>query len=301
MIEISVILINYNSSDYTIECIKTIYKETAEALKFEIIVVDNNSEKEDFKNIKKYCDTIDKNNLHLLQNPENSGFGGGNMFGFERAKGSYLAFVNNDILFKNDCLKFLSDRLKLNSNIGICGPTTYTTEGEILPTLDFFTSPLKVIFGRKIYKYLRPKEYHNRKKRLEKPTEGDFVSGSFMMLSRANFKKVGGFDTNIFLYHEETDLCKRLKKEGLTAVCEPKAECIHFHGASTPKSVRIKAELKRSLLYVIKKHYGSFSYLSIHFYLILTYSFKSIAKPKYFFLLNQLFRRISLNKSTKTN
>ncbi|MFO7744176.1 MAG: glycosyltransferase [Psychroflexus sp.] len=301
MKEISVILINYNSSNYTIQCINTIYKETAKDLGFEIIVVDNNSESKDFHNLKNYCETLEQNNLYLYQNPENSGFGGGNMFGFEKANGVYLAFINNDILFKNDCLKILSDRLKSNLDIGVCGPTTYTSEGEILPTLDFFTSPLKVIFGRKIYKYLRPKDYKNRKMRLEKLTEGDFVSGSFMMLTRVNFKKVGGFDTNIFLYHEETDLCKRLKKEDLTAVCEPEAECIHFHGASTPKSVRIKAELKRSLLYVTKKHYGNLSYSIIHLYLLLSYSFKSIAKPKYTFLLKQLFRPISLKNSTKTN
>lgn len=301
MIEISVILINYNSSNYTIDCINTLYKETAENLKFEVIVVDNKSESGDFLKLKNYCETLEQHNLYLFQNQENSGFGGGNMFGFEKASGSYLAFINNDILFKNDCLKILLDRLKSNSDIGVCGPTTYTSEGEILPTLDFFTSPLKVIVGRKIYKYLRPKDYKNRKIRLKKPTEGDFVSGSFMMLSRLNFEKVGGFDTNIFLYHEETDLCKRLKKENLKAVCEPEAECIHFHGSSTPKSVIIKAELKRSLLYVTKKHYGPFFYLIIHSYLIFSYTFKSIAKPKYFFLLNQLLRPISLNNSTKTN
>jgi GT2 family glycosyltransferase len=301
MIEVSVILINFNSSDYTINCIKTIYKETGESLKFEIIVVDNDSENKDFEKLKNYCEALEKFNLHLYRNQENSGFGGGNMFGYEKAIGSYLAFINNDILFKNNCLKILLERLKSNFDIGVCGPTTYTSEGEILPTLDFFTSPLKVIFGRKIYKYLRPKDYNNRKVKLKKPTEGDFISGSFMMISRINFIKAGGFDTNIFLYHEETDLCKRLKKLGLTAVCEPEAECIHFHGVSTPKSVRIKGELKRSLLYVTKKHYGMISYLIVHFYLICSYSIKSIFKPKYFSLLKQLLRPISLKKSTKTN
>ncbi|MBZ9628409.1 glycosyltransferase [Psychroflexus sp. CAK1W] len=301
MIEISVIIINFNSSNYTIQCIDSIFKKTGKDIAFEIIVVDNKSETKDFEILKNYCVSLNHDKLHLYQNSENSGFGGGNMFGFEKAKGSYLAFVNNDILFKNDCLSILSNSLKQNHEIGVCAPTTYTSDGEILPTLDFYTSPLKVICGRKIYKYLRPKEFINRNLKLEKPTKGDFVSGSFMMLTYENFKKSGGFDTNIFLYHEETDLCKRLEKMNLSAVCEPKAECIHFHGASTPKSIKIKAELKRSLLYVIKKHYGNLYYFLIHFYILNSYLLKVIVKPKYFYLIKQLLRPISLNSSTKTD
>lgn len=300
MVEISVIIINFNSSHYTIACIDSIFQNTEQNLSFEIIIVDNDSETSDFHNIKTYCKSLNLSNLYLYQNSENSGFGGGNMFGFYKSKGRFVSFINNDILFKNDCLSILSKSLKLNPQIGVCGPTTYTIDGKILPTLDFFSSPLKVIFGRKIFKYFRPKEYKNRKLKLNNSSTGDFVSGSFMMLTRKNFEKIGCFDTNIFLYHEETDICKRLNYISLSAVCIPEAECIHFHGASTPKSIQIKAELKRSLLYVIKKHYGYLSYFLIHLYLIISYTLKVLIKPKYFYLLKQLFRPVSLKSSTRT-
>lgn len=301
MVEISVIIINFNSSHYSIQCIDSIFKKTPQYLAFEIIVVDNKSDITDFKTLKNHIVSLNHNNLYLYPNSENNGFGGGNMFGFKQAKGEFVAFVNNDILFTNDCLNILSDYLKSNPQTGVCGPTTYTSDGKILPTLDFFTSPFKVIFGRKIYKYVKPKEYQNRTQKLKEPTKGDFVSGSFMMFPVKVFKEIGGFDTNIFLYHEETDICKRLENMNLSAVCVPKAKCIHFHGASTPKSIRIKAELKRSLLYVIKKHYGNLSYFFIHFYLLISYLFKVFVKPKYFYLFKQLLRPIYLNKSTKTN
>ena len=301
MVEISVILINFNSSNYTIQCIDSIYKKTSKDIDFEIIIVDNKSDADDYLNLKSHCESLSLSNLHLHLNSENSGFGGGNMFGFNKTKSQFVAFVNNDVLFKNDCLSILSNTLKSNSEIGVCAPTTYTNDGKILPTLDFFASPIKVLFGRKVYKYLRPKEYKDRNLKLDKPTKGDFVSGSFMMLTSENFKKVGGFDTNIFLYHEETDLCKRLQKSNLDAICEPKAECIHYHGASTPKSIQIKAELKRSLLYVIKKHDGNLSYILIHFYLVCKYSIKTSVKSKYIYLIKQLLRPIHLNSSTKTN
>jgi GT2 family glycosyltransferase len=283
------------------QCIASIYEKTNSSINFEVIVVDNKSEHEDFAQLKKYCDTVNFKNLSLIANVENSGFGGGNMHGFKKATGNYIAFVNNDVLFKNDCLNILSTALDIHPHIGICGPTTYKENGEILPTLDFFTSPLKVLLGRKIFKYTRPKDYQNRKTKLKEITAGDFVSGSFMMIKKEHFLKAGGFDTNIFLYHEETDLCKRLKKLHLIAACIPQAECLHYHGASTPKSIKIKAELKRSLLYVIKKHYGDFTYHYLRLYFIVTYSLKTIVKTKYKYLLQQIKRPVSLQKSTKTN
>ncbi len=301
MVDISVILINYNSSSYSIQCIESIYNNTNSSLNFEVIVVDNKSVHEDYVNLKKYCDCATYNNLYLLKNEENSGFGGGNMFGFKEARGRFVAFVNNDVVLKNDCLHILSNTLNLHPHIGVCGPTTFTEHGAILPTLDFFASPLKAFFGRKIYKYTQPTAYKNRKLKLQELTEGDFVSGSFMMLRRDHFIEAGCFDTNIFLYHEETDLCKRLKQLNLVAACEPKAECLHYHGASTQKSVKIKAELKRSLLYVIKKHYGQFAYSYTRIYLITIYALKAIIKPKYKYVLLQVKRPISLQKSTKTN
>lgn len=301
MVEVSVILINYNSSKYSIQCIQSIFEYTNPNINYEIIIVDNKSKKEDYLKLKNYCTSLKSKKLQLVPNSENSGFGGGNMVGFNLAKGNYIAFVNNDVLFKNDCLTIISDTLSKNTNIGVCGPTTYTKNGQILPTLDFFTSPLKVILGRKIFKFIRPKDYQKRKTKLKEITTGDFVSGSFMMLKKNKFIKAGGFDTNIFLYHEETDLCKRLKKLNLLAACEPKAECVHFHGASTQKSVKIKAELKRSLLYVIKKHYGNLAYSCIRIYLIISYLLKMIVKPKYIYIFKQLVRPISLHHSTKTS
>ncbi len=109
-----------------------------------------------------------------------------------------------------------------------------------------------------------------------------------MFLKSDVFQKAGCFDTNIFLYHEETDLCKRLNTLGLKAACIPEAICFHHHGASTVKSIRIKVELKRSLLYVIRKHYGFFNYKIIKSVLQLKFAFKSIFSSRYRFLLKEI-------------
>ena len=62
-----------------------------------------------------------------------------------------------------------------------------------------------------------------------------------MFVNARDFNDVGGFDTNIFLYYEETDLCIRLSKKGKYAYLIPDAEFIHYHGASTEqRSLTIK-------------------------------------------------------------
>jgi len=301
MVDISVIIINFNSSQYTIECVKSIIDKTSANLNYEILVVDNRSSDSDFSQLEDHFSKIDFENLFIYRNSVNAGFGSGNMFGFRKSKGQYLAFINNDVVLKNDCLSILKTEYENNTNIGVCGPTTYTENNKILPSLDFYASPLKFFFGRKIFKYLRPQIYKNRHKMLNEITFGDFVSGSFMFISSATFKRVNGFDENIFLYHEETDLCKSLNKIGLQAALIPQAECFHHHGASTEKSIRIKTELKKSLLYITRKHYGFFMYKIIHFNMLFKYFFKSMFAPKYRFLLNHITKGIKLNKSTQVN
>jgi GT2 family glycosyltransferase len=147
-------------------------------------------------------------------------------------------------------------------------------------SLDHFASPAREIFGRGFLEKINTKEYTKRKKRYTQPVKVNFVPGSFMFVRTADFNDAGGFDTNIFLYYEETDLCRRLRAKGKYAYLVPSAEFIHFHGASTGKSIAIKKELRISLLYIMRKHYGLAGYFAVLFFMLLKYFFSSIFKPK---------------------
>lgn len=296
---IAVILINYNSAKYTIDCIRSIWDKTSTNLDYEIIVVDNNSQIEDFNLVDSFVNKEKKGNLKLIKSSINTGFGGGNMIGAQNTNAKYLAFVNNDSIFMNDCLSLLLNAMKTNESYGVCGPKAYKENGSILPTLDHYTSLSKEILGRSLLEKLNPNKYPNRKKNYTTHQKGQFVSGSFMMVKSEFFWKVGGFDTNIFLYHEETDLCKRISKLNKFAYLIPEAEFIHYHGASTPKSIAIKTELKLSQLYVIRKHDG---YLKFKILLTLfqaKYLISSIFKPKYWSLFFVLLKGAHLSDSLK--
>jgi GT2 family glycosyltransferase len=301
MFEISIILINYNSSEHSINCIRSIIEKTSKNLHYQIIITDNCSEKEDYLKLKSFCDDINFPNLELHRSNINSGFGGGNMFGVQFANAKYLAFLNNDTLLKNDCLTILKNTLETNPNIGIAGAQAYKENGDFMISLDHFASPAREIIGRSFLEFINPKKYPNRKKKYTNPIQINFVPGSFMFLRATDFYEVGGFDTNLFLYYEETDLCIRLAKKSKLAYLIPEAEFIHFHGASIGKSLAVKKELKISLLYVIKKHYGYFGHKSVLAFLIIKYFFSSILKPKNWSLFFLILTGAPLSKSLKTH
>jgi GT2 family glycosyltransferase len=301
MFDIAVILINYNSSEHSINCIRSIIEKTSKNLNYQIVITDNCSEKEDYLKLKSFCDEINFPNLELHRSDINSGFGGGNMFGVQFANAEYLAFVNNDTLLNNDCLSILKNALETNPNIGIAGAQAYKENGDFMISLDHFASPTREIIGRSFLESINSKKYPKRKKKYSNPIQVNFVPGSFMFVRATDFYDVGGFDTTIFLYYEETDLCIRLAKKSKFAFLIPEAEFIHFHGVSTGKSLAIKKELKISLLYIMRKHYGFFGHKMVMIFLILKYFFSSILKPKNWSLFFLILTGAPLSKSLKTN
>ena len=299
MFEIAAIIINYNSSRLTQECIESIIKNTSDAINFQIIVVDNCSEKEDFLKLKHFCDTLTWPHLQLVRSKINTGFGAGNMIGVHYASANHLAFINNDTVFLNDCLSILWNALKNDTSVAIVGGQSFKEDGKRMQAFDHFTSLTKELFGRDFLEKINPKKYPKRKAEYLTPTKVNYVQGSFMMVNTADFNLVGGFDTAIFLYYEETDLCRRLEKINKNCFLIPEARYIHYHGASTTPSIHIKIELKISMLYVLRKHSNYLSYKFLITHLQIQYFFKSFFKPRYWALFKVLIVGAPLSKSLK--
>ena len=109
MIDISIITINYNTSNLTKKFVQSVNKYTPSSITYEIIIVDNCSKNGDFQNLKNILKGFE---LKIVKSNRNLGFGGGNMFGTEYASGEYLAFINNDVLFIEDSFSPLINFMK---------------------------------------------------------------------------------------------------------------------------------------------------------------------------------------------
>jgi GT2 family glycosyltransferase len=304
MYEVSVIILNYNSSEFTIDCINSILTKTQIEVRYEIIVVDNASGANDYYNLSEQISKLNDNRICLIRNNINTGFGAGNMIGVQKASGKYLAFINNDTLLQNDCLSILFKFLDTNKKVAICSPQQYDDDLNVKKSFDHFLTLRRELFGRKILEFLFPNTYPKRQKIYSDPLKVQCVPGSFLFTRASDFNAIGGFDTNLFLYYEETDLCFRLKNKfsnSNSGLCYlvPMAKYIHFKGKSTKMNIDIKKELKISLFYVLKKNSSYIAYQILRWWLTFKYLIKSIYNPKNFKFFNLCLIGAPLTKSLR--
>ncbi len=279
--DIAVIMINYNSSSYTLNCVNSILKNTNKNIKYQITIIDNASENNDYENLASELNKIDKkHNIYLFRNKINLGFSGGNMLGAQFSSAKYYFFLNNDCLLQNDCLSILFNFCEKNTGVAQCSPQLYNKNGEHQPCFDYFPYLITKIFSLAVLRLSYGKRFIKRKSIYKKPVQVDVVSGSQMFIRTDSFNEIGGFDTTFFLYCEEEDIALRLFKKGYATYLVPEAKNTHIGGASTVQSLDIKKEFYISFLYFYRKHFGLIKQQILKLTLILRLFKKSFTRPE---------------------
>lgn len=234
--ELSIIIVNYNTPDKLFSCLDSIFKILMTNFndKFEVIVVENGSTKKIPENFSSLYPKV-----RLIVSKENLGMGGGNNLGVKFAKGEYILILNPDtIVLENSIIKML-EYFKENKDIGIIGPQLLNQNLSIqhscrrfpkLMTPIYRRTFLGIFFKKQLDEYLMNDFNHKFIK------EVDWMLGACFLLRRNFFLKVNGFDEkNFFMYFEDVDLCKRIKKIGNKVIYFPDAKIIHDHARGSAK------------------------------------------------------------------
>ncbi|HCK05984.1 MAG TPA: glycosyltransferase family 2 protein [Flavobacteriaceae bacterium] len=288
MLEVSCIIINFNTSLLTVNAVKTLIETNLTTLNFELIVVDNASSDSDYISLKNEINSLADKRIKLIRSKTNLGFGGGNMLGIKHSSDStYFAFINSDTIhIEKNGLSMMKTFMDDNIDVGVCGPQMLDEKLKFCVSFDHFSSLPREIFKRTLLETFFPKRYKKRKKKYFHPLDVDYVQGAFLFVRSRDFIEIGAFDERIFLYYEESDVSMRfLKFKDLRTVFLPNIRYIHLKSRSMPKNMALKIEQKLSLIYHTKKHYGALQTYILKLYLVTRYSFTSIVKPKYFKLL----------------
>jgi len=301
---LSVIIVSYNTKDLTIETIKSIANSTKKSklLKdnLEVIVIDNNSKDNSVSAIKALNKTIPFQ-ITTIVNKKNLGFGNANNQGLKNAKAKFILFLNSDTIVKENALenmvkRFLNDK---NERLGILAPVllnidqTYQSQGGSYPSLISLFCHMAMLDDLPLIGKLLPSTQHTGKtnrlnlEMLENQTDlipVDWVGGTAMMISKKAIDTFGGFDQNIFMYAEDTEICMRAKNHNFIIALDPTARIIHLQNASSSSQNAIRGEYK-GYLYIFSKHMSSTQAMIAK--LILQYGalirifvFSSIAKNK---------------------
>jgi len=237
-LNVSIIIVNYNTKDLLYNCLKSIYDLT-ENIEFEVIVSDNGSLDGSVEMLKKHFTQVT-----IIENNANLGFGTANNRALDIAKGEYIFYLNSDTVLLNNAVKNFYDYWEKSTekdSLGALGCTLYNEEMKIIHSYDNFPTvrssinELKKIFLNTTMKsFFRLVHYdykHLRKEHcvVQKTGEVDYVTGADLFLKNDNFAR---FDERYFLFFEETDMQIILKDNSKKRIIIDGPRIIHLCGGS---------------------------------------------------------------------
>ena len=226
--DLSVIIVSYNTKKLTEAALKSVLKEKVN-LNLEIVVIDNNSEDGSLEMLKRY----EKRNLiTLVKNNRNTGFSFANNQGIRVAKGKHVLLLNSDTYAKKDSLKKLVEFADSHKDAGVVTSELLNADGSIQPSCFHFPTAKNAILEFWLGKKGLFEEYSPKTKNAKVVDAA--VGASFLMTQKA-LKEVGMLDEKYFFYFEDIDYCRRVKQAGLKVYFLPSSKVIHYHGASGKK------------------------------------------------------------------
>lgn len=228
--DISVIIVNYNTKEITKQCLDSIYKWTKD-VDFEVIVVDNASCDGSQSMLESYP------KIKYLQSGANLGFGKANNLGFQHSKGRYILLLNSDTYLLNNALKaFVEEFNSLPENIGCIGGWLRSPDGtpnhsySIIPNLK---TAIKTAFG--VYGKLLGRKPQNLmiSDDTSKSKEVEYVTGADICIRREVIEQCGLFDPDFFMYYEESEMQYRYSRAGFKSMIVPTPLIVHLECMST--------------------------------------------------------------------
>ena len=231
MIDLSVIILNYNNCALLNECLRSAIDSTHK-IEFEVIVIDNGSTDGSVQMVKENFPSA-----KVIENSQNLGFTKANNLGLKIAVGRYIVLLNNDTKVQGGAFNKLIDFMDKNIRAGACGPKLLNDDG----------SPQRQggLLGTRFWAS-------------EKPAETSFITGACLLVRKEVLKNVGLLDENLYFYNDDLDWCKRIRGAGWKIFFVPQARVIHYGGYSTRSSFNKKMFVEgfRGGLYFSRKHYG---------------------------------------------
>ncbi|MFC4588915.1 glycosyltransferase family 2 protein [Sphaerisporangium corydalis] len=228
---LSVIIVTYRSAAYIDRCLAAV-ERAVKAVDAEVIVVDNNSPDDTVAVARAAAPWV-----RVLARDVNGGFAEGCVAGAEVAAGDRLVFVNPDAEVRPETFAELLDCAGRHPRAGIVGGRCLTETGENDPrswwgrptpwSVFCFATGLSTVFpGRALFDPESPATWTGERR-------VPIVTGALMLVGRDVWDEVGGFDTRIFMYGEDADLCLRARAAGYRPMVTDRAVFVHPGGMSS--------------------------------------------------------------------
>ena len=246
---VSIIILNYNAGKLLLDCVASIYNSNYK--NFEIILVDNVSNDNSHKTCKeKFPEVL------LIENSENLGYCEGNNVGIRKAHGNFVVILNPDTMVEPNWLDELIDAYQKNGS-GFYQPKILTVNDH---SMLLSTGNMIQIFG---FGYSRSKGYKDTKS-YENIEQIDYAAGTCLFTSKTLIEKIGLFESFLFAYHDDLDLCWRASLQGIQSYYVPSSIIYHpIEGYSFKWSPFKFYLMERNRLYCLFTHYSRITILKM--------------------------------------
>ncbi len=258
MMDLSVVIVNYNVRQFLENALSSV-KRAMNGLQGEIFVVDNGSNDGSVEMVRmKFPEVC------LVESKINLGFAKANNLALKRASGRFLMLLNPDTVVQEDTFKVMLEFFDDNPDVGLAGckvlnpdgsfqracrrsfPTPWVAFTKIMGLSTLF--PKSKLFGKYNLTYLSTDETY----------EVEAISGSFMMMRREAYLRVGGLDESFFMYGEDIDWCYRVAQAGFKVYYVHSTKIIHYKGESTKRSDIDEIKLFYNAMQLfVEKHFST--------------------------------------------
>ena len=260
--DITVAVVSYNTCGLLRSCLRSLEARQAEGeAALEIVVADNASADGSAAMVRAEFPAV-----RVLEMGENAGFGRANNAALTGAGGRYVCLVNSDAEVQSGALRDALTFLDAHPDVGVVGGQLVWPDGREQPSWSRDPTPGSVLAEQL---FLPPRRLPPL------PNGGDVpqVCGAFMVVRRAAWEAVGGFDSHYFMYNEDVDLNVRLRGAGWRLALLPGVRITHHLGASSRADWQTRARMvsayNASRVYYFGRHSGPAAARRVKLYCLL--------------------------------
>ena len=259
MLDISVIIVSYNTIELTKKALSHLF-DSIHDLKMQVIIIDNNS-KDQSADILRH----EYSNITLIENKNNVGFGRANNQALPLINSRYVLLLNTDAFVEQDTIAKTVQYLDTHPQCGVLGVKFLGGNGELQPSCRFFPTPWNIFLNRTGLKrfFKHAKMVDDMSWDHGSVRECDWVPGCYFLIRKEVIDQIGLFDPRYFLYYEEIDFCFAAKAAGWQITYFPYTSVVHLGGESAKSEGAITStgrqiesmKIESEFLY-FRKNYG---------------------------------------------
>ncbi len=264
--DISIIIVNWNTRDLLQNCLESIYK-TVSDISYEIIVVDNASRDGSVAMLQERFPLV-----KVIQNDINRGFGAANNQAMRIMAGRYALLLNSDTVLKENAVKELFTFMEKHPDVAMACGQLLNADGSKQNSIANFPTLLTLSFNVSLLEYIFPKRYPSKRYDFMEAIVVDSCIGACVIVRKKAIDEVGMFDERYFFFFEETDWAYQMKTAGWKVFHVPTAYIYHLQGQSIGRNVRSRIEFYRSRYQFFRKWKNRSYYYLVRFVIIIRLS-----------------------------